>query len=211
MWFTPSDVYLEPEPLAAAYARAAARDGARVLDHTAVTGFLRSKGTIAGVETTAGRIAAGTVVLAAGGWLRALGRLAGLALPAQPVRHQLLITEPIAGVFALLAATEEPRQWCLLTLNPKEERRPLVAAKDRPELFETVVPPVWLGESSQCYGDWCGDPFGNSILWHASERPEGAQLRKGLRFHAVPARDALVLLVPADGKSVVALAPEEIR
>ena len=45
-------------------------------------------------------IEAPVVVLAAGGGLRAVGTLAGLALPAQPVRHQLLITEPIEGVAA---------------------------------------------------------------------------------------------------------------
>lgn len=125
-------------------------------------------------------------------------------------RTEKLLTDPIAGSYTLLAILEEPRVWCFLTLNPREERRPLVSPKDRPELLETVVAPTWLGESRQCYGDWCGDPFGNTLVWHASERPEGAPLRKGLRFHAVPARPELLLLVPLDGKSIVALAPEEI-
>ncbi|MBM4407811.1 MAG: FAD-binding oxidoreductase [Chloroflexi bacterium] len=98
MWFTPSDVYLEPERLAAGYARAAIRHGAALLEHTAVIGFLQAGGRIAGVHTADGPIEAPAVVLAAGGWLRALGRLAGLSLPAQPVRHQLLITDPLPGV-----------------------------------------------------------------------------------------------------------------
>jgi len=51
----------------------------------------------------------------------------------------------------------------------------------------------------------------NTIFWHARERPEGAPLRKGLRFHPVPARNDLLLLVPADGKSMVALIPQEIK
>jgi hypothetical protein len=126
-------------------------------------------------------------------------------------RKEKLLADPLAGNFTLISVTEEPRQWCFVTLNPKEERRPLVTAKDRPELLEVIAPPVWLGESQQCYGNWCGDPFGNSIGWHASERADGAVLRKGLRFHAVPVRDGLLLFVPADGKSVLALASEEIR
>lgn len=126
------------------------------------------------------------------------------------VRTEKLLTDPIAGAYTLLAVTAEPRAWCFLTLNPKGERQPLAVQQARPELLETVVPAVWLGESRQCYGDWCGDPYGNEIVWHASERPEGAALRKGLRFHAVPARPGLLLLVPEDGKTMVALAPEEI-
>ncbi len=142
-------------------------------------------------------------------WALVSRKLAGSELELGLARTEKLLTDPVAGSFAVLAVTEEPRHWCFLTLNPKEARRPFAA--DRPELLETVVAAVWLGESSQCYGDWCGDPFHNSIDWHASERPEGAHLRKGLRFHAVPARDGLLLFVPADGKTVVALAAEEIR
>jgi len=144
-------------------------------------------------------------------WAVLSRKLADEKLALALARTEHLLTEPAAGNYTLLAVTEEPRAWCFLTLNAKDPRRPLVTAKDRPELLETVVAPVWLGESSQCYGNWCGEPFGNLVLWHASERPEGAPLQKGLRFHAVPARGALLLLVPADGKSVVALAPEEIR
>jgi hypothetical protein len=126
-------------------------------------------------------------------------------------RTEKLLVDPIAGNYTLLSVTEEPKQWCFMTLNAKDERRPLADAKKRPELFEAAVAPVWLGESRQCYGPWCGDPFGNDVVWHASERPEGAPLRKGLRFHAVPAGPGLLMFVPSDGKSIVALAAEEIR
>ena len=98
MWFTPSDVYLEPELLAIGYARAAAALGVTLRPDTPVMGFLTEGGRIRGVETPAGAIEAAVVVLAAGGWLRLLGRRLGLAVPVQPVRHQLLVTEPIAGV-----------------------------------------------------------------------------------------------------------------
>ena len=41
------------------------------------------------------------VVDAAGGWARAVAEQAGIRLPLVPVRHQLFITEPIAGVKSL--------------------------------------------------------------------------------------------------------------
>jgi glycine/D-amino acid oxidase-like deaminating enzyme len=98
MWYTPSDVYIEPERLAVGYVRAAVRLGATLLEETPVVGFLQDERGVRGVLTTNATIEAPIVVIAAGGWLRAVASLAGLALPAQPVRHQLLITEPIPGV-----------------------------------------------------------------------------------------------------------------
>ncbi len=168
-----------------------------------------------GIEGAGGRIVIGREILAVlvdgHDWALVSRKLEGDRLDLSLVRTERLLGEPVAGNQALLAFTEEPRQWCFLLLNPKDPRRPLVTETERPDLFESPVSCTWLGESTQCYGDWCGDPWGNNILWHASERPEGAILRKGIRFHAVPARDALVLFVPEGGKSVVALAAEKIR
>jgi len=189
----------------AAFART---DGAE-----AASAIVSDKAEGPGGRVVIGRDIAGVLLLPeeARTWALLSRKLDGDRLSLEVARTEKLLTEPLAGMYTLLAVTEEPRQWCFLTLNPKEQRRPLVTQKDRPDLFEAVVPCVWLGESSQCFGAWCGDPFGNTILWHLNERPEGAQLRKGLRFHAVPARAGRLLLVPADGKSVVALAPEEIK
>jgi hypothetical protein len=157
-----------------------------------------------------GRDIAAALVDGSRAWAVLSRKLADGKLTLGASRTENLLTDPIGGAFSLLAITEEPRLWCFLTIGAKEDRRPLAAASARPELFETAVAAVWLGESRLCFGDWCGDPFGNELVWHASERPEGAPLRKGLLFHAVPARPGLVLLVPSDGKSIVALAPEEI-
>lgn len=124
-------------------------------------------------------------------------------------RTEKLLTEPFVGDRLLLAMSPD-RAWTMYYTDDKSPRVPRVAAADRPELFEAPAAAIWLGESCQVYGDWCGDLIGNAVFWHARERPGGAVLRKGLRFHAVPARDALLLLVPADGKSMLALVPEEI-
>jgi hypothetical protein len=126
-------------------------------------------------------------------------------------RTAKLLMDPYVGDRLLLALAAEPRAWTTFYADDKRSTIPRVAPADRPELFGAPAAAVWLGECCQAFGDWCGDVIGNTIYWHARERPEGAPLRKGLRFHAVPARHALLLLVPADGKTMLAVAPEEIR
>jgi 4-methylaminobutanoate oxidase (formaldehyde-forming) len=94
----PSDGWLDPAKVAPGFAARAGELGARLLPFTAVRGLLGAGGRIAGVTTTRGEIRAPVVVDAAGGWAARVAASAGLALPLVPVRHQLFVTEPIAGV-----------------------------------------------------------------------------------------------------------------
>ena len=57
-----------------------------VRTRTEVTGFTKEKGRVAAVHTTRGDITAGEVVLTAGSWSAALGKLAGVPLPIQPAK-----------------------------------------------------------------------------------------------------------------------------
>jgi glycine/D-amino acid oxidase-like deaminating enzyme len=97
----PSDGWLDPSRVAVGFATAAAQRGARLLPFTRVTGILTDGGRVTGVATTAGEVRAPVVVDAAGAWTAALAAAAGLRLPLVSVRHQLFITEPIAGVLPL--------------------------------------------------------------------------------------------------------------
>jgi glycine/D-amino acid oxidase-like deaminating enzyme len=98
----PEDVYIEePISLVRAYAAACRRHGVEILESEAVVGIPFSGGRAAGVETEARSIdAAVAVVDAAGAWVRQVAGLAGAGggVAIAPVRHQLLITEPSAGV-----------------------------------------------------------------------------------------------------------------
>ncbi len=60
------------------------------------------------VVTDQGRIACDKLVICAGQWSRALGRMAGVNIPLVPVQHQYLITEPIAGVASNLPTLRDP-------------------------------------------------------------------------------------------------------
>jgi 4-methylaminobutanoate oxidase (formaldehyde-forming) len=59
-----------------------------------------SGGTVVGVATDAATLDADVVVNCAGGWIAALEHASGTgrALPLQPVRHQLVVTQPLAAV-----------------------------------------------------------------------------------------------------------------
>jgi glycine/D-amino acid oxidase-like deaminating enzyme len=96
--WSPTDCNVEPSELPIGYCRAAAALGATLLPHTPATGFEVGPRGVEGVLTPSGRIATRTVVDAAGAWARTLATALGAALPVVPTRHQLLVTEPIAGV-----------------------------------------------------------------------------------------------------------------
>jgi len=88
------DGYLHPPRNVAAYAHALAISGVTVLEHTSFTGLDISAGAVSGLHTSAGPIATPVVVLTGGPELAAVGTLAGVRIPAWPVRHQVAVTEP---------------------------------------------------------------------------------------------------------------------
>ena len=76
----------------------AASLGARMQPFTLVERLLHADGKVLGVATKAGEICAPVVVDAAGAWTARVAAAVGITIPLIPVRHQLFITEPIAGV-----------------------------------------------------------------------------------------------------------------
>ena len=55
-------------------------------------------GRVRQVATAAGTVETPTVVIAAGPWSAQLGAMAGVELPIEPVRRQIAVTSPIAGL-----------------------------------------------------------------------------------------------------------------
>ncbi|MFE4963459.1 NAD(P)/FAD-dependent oxidoreductase [Streptomyces sp. NPDC056660] len=103
--YSPDDGHCTPESVVHGYAAAARAHGARVLRHTEVTGIERDGAFVTAVHTTLGRIATDTVVCAAGAWSRAVGAMAGVDLPVQPLRRQIAVTEPVQGLPPTLPMT----------------------------------------------------------------------------------------------------------
>ncbi|WP_329348646.1 FAD-binding oxidoreductase [Streptomyces sp. NBC_01261] len=96
--YSPDDGYCTPEAVVHGYASAARAHGATILRHTDVTGIETHGDTITAVATTLGRIDTDTVICAAGAWSRAIGAMAGVDLPVQPLRRQIAVTEPVTGL-----------------------------------------------------------------------------------------------------------------
>jgi 4-methylaminobutanoate oxidase (formaldehyde-forming) len=106
--FVTGDGYIDPSSLTQAYAARARRLGVRIVEGVTVTGLVRRGDRIAAVETDLGAIGCATVVLAAGVWARALGRLAGLELPVAALEHQYAVTEKRPGMPRDLPALRDP-------------------------------------------------------------------------------------------------------
>lgn len=97
--YLPTDGWIDPTSLAAAYAKGATDRGAVIHRHTPVTAIERGPGGWH-LETARGEVCAGTVVLAAGQWSRELALLAGARLPLVSMPHHYVITEAVGGLRA---------------------------------------------------------------------------------------------------------------
>jgi dimethylglycine dehydrogenase len=98
--FEPVDGHVDPAGVTHAYAKAAQHYGATVHRRTPV---LETRALPAGgweVVTPGGTIRAEILINAAGLWAREVGRLAGIALPVQPMEHHYLITEAMPEIEA---------------------------------------------------------------------------------------------------------------
>lgn len=94
----PRDGYVEPKSVAVAFAAAAMDRGVAIETRVEATGLRIKDGSVTGVRTREGTIAARAVVLAAGAWARQFGQRIGLNLRSVPVRHQAFVTGPLPGV-----------------------------------------------------------------------------------------------------------------
>jgi sarcosine oxidase subunit beta len=96
--FSPRDGHCTPESVVLGYARAARRAGVSIFTGTAATGIELEGSSVVAVSTERGRIAAPTVVCAAGAWSKQIAAWAGETLPIEPLRRQIIVTEPIADL-----------------------------------------------------------------------------------------------------------------
>jgi glycine/D-amino acid oxidase-like deaminating enzyme len=94
----PTDGHASPNDVVQAYAAQARARGVRIVEDTPVTGIELERGRVTGVLTPAGTIATRLVVNAAGPWAPLIGRMAGLALPVDPRRRHIFVTDAFDGI-----------------------------------------------------------------------------------------------------------------
>src|SRR6185295_4781603 len=102
---TASDARAEPSRAAPAIARAAQRRGAQIFGHCAVRGIDRAAGHVQGVITERGRVAASTVVCAAGAWTSSFCRSIGITFPQLTVVGTVARTAPTREIL-------DGEAWC---------------------------------------------------------------------------------------------------
>jgi len=96
--YTASDGRAEPQKAAPALARAALRNGAKVLAACAVRGIETERGAVSAVVTEFGPIRTSVVLCAAGAWTSMFCRSLGIAVPQLRVRGTVVRTAPAAAV-----------------------------------------------------------------------------------------------------------------
>jgi hydrogen cyanide synthase HcnC len=93
--FLPGEHQVNPMLLAEAYKRAAIRHGARFRHETRVSRLVRAGERVTGVEIGDATLSAGVVVNAAGAWAGELAATAGLRVPVEPIRGQIVLTQSL--------------------------------------------------------------------------------------------------------------------
>jgi sarcosine oxidase subunit beta len=89
-----TDGCIDPPRNVRAYSLAMQAAGVDLREGVAFTGLRTEADRVVGVETSAGPIATERVILTGGPSLRAVGRLAGVRIPAAGARHTVAVTEP---------------------------------------------------------------------------------------------------------------------
>lgn len=99
--YEPDSGYADGYATAVAFAGAARRWGADVRESTPGVRVLVEGSRVTGVDTPAGRIPTGAVLVAAGPWTRKMLAPLGVDVPIRTTRHQVVLLEPPAGTTSL--------------------------------------------------------------------------------------------------------------
>jgi sarcosine oxidase subunit beta len=88
--FGANDGFINPLGVLEGFSRKAAENGAKVLTETAVLSIETHGGKVVGVATNKGMIEAEKVILCSGAWARNLAKTAGVDMPVEPLKRQIV-------------------------------------------------------------------------------------------------------------------------
>jgi sarcosine oxidase, subunit beta len=96
--YCPTDGFVDPHSVMMGFMLKARERGVKLWLDTRVTGIEVDNGWVTGVTTTRGLVSTPIVVNAAGAWAAEVASMAGAELPVEPLRRQLVPTEPFDGL-----------------------------------------------------------------------------------------------------------------
>ncbi len=88
--FGPRDGFIDPLAVLDGFASKAFANGVRLETETEVLSILKSRDRVSGVETTKGMIECENVVVCSGAWARDVAATAGIEMPVEPQRRQIV-------------------------------------------------------------------------------------------------------------------------
>lgn len=187
--YEPDSGYANPADTVEGFRRRAQELGATIRPWTAVTGLVTRDSRVIGVETAAGRIDAGAVVVAAGAWAPRLCQTIGLTLPARPKAiDTMLVTRPPALadphiiVIDNVQGTYFRPESGILTLAGV----PCTEWDVDPDTLGSGLPPEAAGEGAR-------------LLTHRFPALDGATLARGYRAFDLYSDDRHAILGAVDG------------
>jgi sarcosine oxidase subunit beta len=142
--YCPTDGFIRPLQMLTGYTDAARRMGVRFEYGAAVRGMRVERGRVVAVRTDAGEVAAGAVVNAAGAWAGKIAAMAGVDIPVYPLRRQVALTEPFAGLPECMPLTIFVEAEFHLRVR---DGRVLMLWSDQPNTadpFDTTFDDAWL-------------------------------------------------------------------
>ncbi len=184
----PASGYADPAATVEGFRRRAQDLGAEVRQWTGVTRILRRESRVLGVETVAGRIDAGAVVVAAGAWAPRLCREIGLDIPARVKGLDTVqVTPP--------AALTDPHMIFIDNVQgsyfrPESGIRTIVGVPCQEWDLDPDGPAVLAPGAAA---------VGAQILTHRIPALEGATLARGYRAFDCYSRDRHAILGRVDG------------
>jgi sarcosine oxidase subunit beta len=167
--WSPDDGMAGPADVTAGFARRARDLGVRIVEGVEVEAVEREGGRVTAVQTSAGRVAAGTIVNAAGPAAARVGRLAGVDLPVHPRRRHIFFTEPFPALRGPVPLTtdrasgfyfrKEMEQVLLSPGDVEDVGDDFAVAVDRRRIEETVQKALHrlpIIEQARIAGGWAG-------------------------------------------------------
>jgi sarcosine oxidase, subunit beta len=91
--FCQTDGFVDPYSVMTGFSKRAKASGVRLWLDTEVTAIEHGQGRVSGVMTSRGRVATRMVVNAAGPWAALVARMAGIEIPVEPLKRQIIKTE----------------------------------------------------------------------------------------------------------------------
>lgn len=88
--FGAADGFISPLGVLEGFMKGATDDGAAIQTETSVSAIEIKNGKVKAIETTRGRIECEAVVLCAGAWSSAIAKTAGIDLPVEPLKRQIV-------------------------------------------------------------------------------------------------------------------------